>query len=127
MCFKVRALFVGEAGRGKRKKTLEWYRTHPRSAEDSVLAKVVMASDRFVVLLLTYLIEKCYGRELEDALTGVYLQAARVGVERKGGSFISCFVKGRKIALLSIRLKFESIACFSLLFFYPKQFILSSS
>lgn len=62
----------------------EWYRAHRRDAEDSVIAEGRMASDQFVVLLLTYLIKKCYGRELEEALTKVYLQAAKWGRQKKG-------------------------------------------
>lgn len=56
-------------------------------AEDSVLVR--MASDQFVILLFTYLIKKCYGRKLEDALTKVYLQAAEVG-RGKQRSKIQC-------------------------------------
>lgn len=63
----------------------EWYPGHPRDAEDSVLAS--MALDQFVVLLLTYLIKKCYGRKLEGALTKVYLQAAKVGRKKQRSKF----------------------------------------
>lgn len=62
----------------------EWYHGHPHNAEGSVLFS--MASDQRVVLLLIYLIKKCYGRELEDALTKVYLQykQQKTGKENKG-------------------------------------------